>query len=56
MQIVFSALGKLTQNFQEVDADLIPPLELCIRTRYNFYLVFFFFFFLKMQHNVHSNW
>ncbi|KAM4739145.1 putative ubiquitin carboxyl-terminal hydrolase MINDY-4 isoform 2-T2 [Anableps anableps] len=28
------SVGKLTQNFQEVDADLIPPLELCIRTRW----------------------
>ncbi|KAM4547704.1 putative ubiquitin carboxyl-terminal hydrolase MINDY-4 isoform 1-T1 [Odontesthes bonariensis] len=28
------SVGKLTQSFQEVDTDLIPPLELCIRTRW----------------------
>ncbi|XP_014901225.1 protein FAM188B isoform X2 [Poecilia latipinna] len=28
------SVGKLAQKHQEVDADLIPPLELCIRTRW----------------------
>lgn len=30
---VNSAVGKTTPGSHEVDADLIPPLELCIRTR-----------------------
>ncbi|XP_038128191.1 probable ubiquitin carboxyl-terminal hydrolase MINDY-4 [Cyprinodon tularosa] len=33
------SVGKLSQNFQEIDADLIPPLELCIRTRWKDALV-----------------
>lgn len=30
---VFSAVAKMTPDSHEVDADLVPPLELCIRTR-----------------------
>lgn len=31
---VFSAVGKMAPGSRDVDADLTPPLELCIRTRY----------------------
>uniref|UniRef100_A0A3Q2QDP4 Ubiquitin carboxyl-terminal hydrolase MINDY n=1 Tax=Fundulus heteroclitus TaxID=8078 RepID=A0A3Q2QDP4_FUNHE len=33
------SVGKSTQTCEEVDADLIPPLELCIRTRWKDALV-----------------
>ncbi|XP_047231672.1 probable ubiquitin carboxyl-terminal hydrolase MINDY-4 isoform X2 [Girardinichthys multiradiatus] len=33
------SVGKLSQNLQEDDADLVPPLELCIRTRWKDALV-----------------
>ncbi|MED6261535.1 hypothetical protein ATANTOWER_006422, partial [Ataeniobius toweri] len=33
------SVGKLAQNLQEDDADLVPPLELCIRTRWKDALV-----------------
>lgn len=30
---VLSAVGKWSPGVTDVDADLVPPLELCIRTR-----------------------
>lgn len=32
---VFLAVGKWSPSFKDVGADLVPPLDLCIRTRYS---------------------